>query len=425
MSLTGISESPGQSITIVGLLPDEEGEMKLLRGSKKNPGWVFFLGLAVGLLISVPAAAQEPIKIGASISVTGTYAKLGSYTRDGYLMCAKEINDQGGLLGRKMEFVIYDDRSEAPTAIKLYEKLITEDKVELVMGPYSSPITNAASTVSEKYKKIMMASLAATTSIWERGFKYLFMTISPAEVYMDGLVELAAERGLKTITIINEDTLFAKAAGKGTADLAQKKGMQVVLHEAYPKGMIDFSGLLIRMKALNPDVIVGGTYFDDSVAITRQMKELDVNPKMFGSTVGGDVPDFGKQLGKTADYVYGSTQWAENLRYPGVKEFIENYKKLFNREFSYHAPAAYGACLVFAEAIRRAKSLDSDKLREQLLKLKITTAFGDYQVDERGFQIAHKMVLLQWQEGKRVTVWPSNLAEAKPLYPTPPWSQRK
>jgi len=98
---------------------------------------------------------------------------------------------------------------------------------------------------------------------------------------------------------------------------------------------------------------------------------------------------------------------------------------MFNRDFSYHAPAAYGACQVFAEAIRRAKSLDSDKIREQLLKLKITTAFGDYQVDERGFQIAHKMVLIQWQEGRRATVWPASLAEAKPLYPTPPWSQRK
>ena len=383
------------------------------------------LVLGVLTFTSEFALAQAPVKIGASISLTGTYAKLGGYTQDGYLMCAKEINDKGGLLGRKLEFVIYDDRSDAATAIKLYEKLITEDKVELVMGPYSSPITKAAATVSEKYKKLMVASLAAETAIWEQGYKYLFMTISPAEVYMEGVVELAAERGLKTIAVIPEDTSFAKAAAQGTVALAKKRGMQVVMHEAYPKGTMDFSGLLIRIKALNPDVIIGGTYFDDAVATTRQMKELDVNPKMVGMTVGGDVPDFGKQLAKTAEYVYGSTQWAENLTYPGAKEFIENYKKLYNREFSYHAPAGWGACQIFAEAIRRANSLDSDKIREQLLKLKITTAFGDYQVDERGFQTAHKMVLIQWQDGKRVTVWPAHLAEAKPRYPMPPWSQRK
>jgi branched-chain amino acid transport system substrate-binding protein len=394
------------------------------RGSKMKIIKALVLAMVSLIFPAHPIFAQAPIKIGASISLTGTYAKLGSYTQDGYLMCAKEINDKGGLLGRKLEFVVYDDRSDPPTAIKLYEKLITEDKVELVMGPYSSPITKAAATVSEKYKKIMMASLAAETAIWEQGYKYLFMTISPAEVYMEGLVDLAAARGLKTIAVITEDTSFALAAGQGTVALAKKKGIQVVLHEAYPKGTTDFSGLLIKMKALKPDVVSGGTYFDDSVAITRQMKELDVNPKMYGATVGGDVPDFGKQLGKTAEYVYGSTQWAENLTYPGVKEFIENYKKLYNREFSYHAPAAYGACQIFAEAIRRAKSLESDKIREQLLKLKITTAFGDFQVDERGFQTAHKMVLIQWQDGKRVTVWPTHLSEAKPRYPMPAWNER-
>ncbi len=399
--------------------------MEATRDGIRRWRWAVALGLGLAGFTWGTASAQAPIKIGASISLTGTYAKLGSYTQDGYQMCVKEINDKGGLLGRKIEFVIYDDRSDPPTAIRLYEKLITEDKVELVMGPYSSPVTKAASGVSEKYKKIMVASLAAETAIWERGFKYLFMTISPAEAYMEGLIDLAAERGLKTVAVINEDTSFARAAAAGAVDLAKKKGMRVVFHDAYPKGTTDFSALLIKIKSLNPDVFVAGSYFDDAVATTRQMKELDVNPKMYGVTVGGDVPDFGTQLGKTAEYVYGSTQWSDDVRYPGVKEFVQNYKKMFNREFSYHAPAAYSACQVFAEAIRRANSLDSDKIREQLLKMRLTTAFGDYHVDERGFQIAHKMVTIQWQDGRRVTVWPSQLAETKAIFPTPPWSQRR
>ena len=399
--------------------------MKRTERLSKPWRWGLILGLGMGLFLWGTASAQAPIKVGASISLTGTYAKLGSYTQDGYQLCAKEVNDKGGLLGRKIEFVIYDDRSDPNTAIKLYEKLITEDKVELVMGPYSSPVTKAASTVSEKYKKIMVASLAAETAIWERGFKYLFMTISPAEVYVEGVIDLAAERGLKTVAVINEDTSFARAAAAGSVDLAKRKGMRVLFHDAYPKGTTDFSGLLIRIKAVNPDVIVGGSYFDDAVATTRQMKELDVNPKMFGVTVGGDVPDFGTQLGKLAEYVYGSTQWSDDVRYPGVKEFVANYKKMFKRDFSYHAPAAWSACQVFAEAIRRANSVDSDSIREQLLKLRMRTAFGDYQVDERGFQVAHKMVTIQWQDGRRVTVWPSQLAEHQALFPTPAWSQRR
>ena len=384
--------------------------------------WVslLFVGLGAGA-----AWAQEPLRIGASISLSGTYAKPGKYTQEGYLLCEKELNDRGGLLGRKIRFVIYDDKSDPGTAVRLYERLLTEDKVDLVMGPYSSPITNAASTVSEKYKKVMMASLAATTSIWERGFKYLFMTISPAEVYLEGLVELATERGLRTMAVINEDTLFAKAAARGTVELAKKKGMKVVFSEPYPKGHTDFSALLVKIKSVNPDVIAAGSYFDDAVATTRQMRELDVNPRMYGVTVGGDLPEFYQLLGKTAEYVYGSSQWEKQLPYPGIREFVTAYEKMWNREPVYHSAAAYGACQIYAEAIKHANSLDSDKIREQLLRIKTTNVFGDYQVDERGFQIAHKMVLHQWQDGRKVMVWPSSVAEGKPLFPTPPWRERR
>jgi branched-chain amino acid transport system substrate-binding protein len=251
------------------------------------------------------------------------------------------------------------------------------------------------------------------------------MTISPAEVYLEGLVDLATERGLRTMAVINEDTLFAKAAARGTMELAKKKGMKVVFSEAYPKGHSDFSALLVKIKAVNPDVIAAGSYFDDAVATTRQMRELDVNPRMYGVTVGGDLPEFYQLLGKSAEYVYGSSQWESNLPYPGIREFVAAYEKMWNREPVYHSAAAYGACQIYAEAIRRANSLDSDKMREQLLRLKTTTAFGEYQVDERGFQIAHKMVLHQWQDGRKVTVWPSSVAEGKPLFPTPPWRERR
>jgi len=371
-----------------------------------------------------PATAQDPIKIGASMSVTGSYAKPGTYQKEGYDVCIDELNAKGGLLGRKVELVIYDDQSMPATAVKLYEKLITEDKVDAVMGPYSSAVSEAVANVTEKYKKVMVAPLAATTSIFKKGRKYIFMVITPAENYLDGLIDMAAKRGLKTVAIINEDTLFPKASATGTAEAAKKRGMQVVLQEAYPKGNTDFSALLVKIKAANPDVIAAGTYFDDAVAITRQMKELNVNPKMFGLTVGGDLPEFYDLLKQNAEYVYGSTQWDESLPYPGQKEFLAAYKKKFKHEPSYHAAAGYAGCLIYAEAVKKAGTLDADKVREQLLKLETRTAFGEYKVDADGFQIAHKMVMLQWQDGKRLVVWPDDLANAKPRYPTPPWNQR-
>jgi branched-chain amino acid transport system substrate-binding protein len=375
--------------------------------------------------LPLPVAAQTPIKIGASMSVTGTYAKPGTYQKQGYDVCIDELNAKGGILGRKVELVIYDDQSTPATAVRLYEKLITEDKVDAVMGPYSSAVSEAVANVTEKYKKVMVAPLAATTSIFKKGRKYIFMVITPAENYLDGLIDMAAKRGLKTVAIINEDTLFPKASASGTVEAAKKRGMQVVLQEAYPKGNTDFSALLVKIKAANPDVIAAGTYFDDAVAITRQMKELNVNPKMFGLTMGGDLPEFYDLLKQNADYVYGSTQWDESLPYPGQKEFLAAYKAKFKgQEPSYHTAAGYAGCLIYAEAVKKAGTLDADKVRDQLLKMEIKTAFGEYKVEPDGFQIAHKMVMLQWQDGKRMVVWPDDLANGKMRYPTPEWGKR-
>jgi branched-chain amino acid transport system substrate-binding protein len=373
---------------------------------------------------ALPAGAQAPIRIGASMSLTGTYAKPGTYQKEGYDVCADEVNAKGGLLGRKIEFVLHDDQSAPATAVKLYEKLITEDKVDAVMGPYSSAVSEAVANVTEKYKKVMVAPLAATTSIFKKGRKYIFMIVSPAEVYLEGLIDMAAKRGLKTVAILNEDTLFPKASATGAAELAKKRGLQVVLQEAYPKGNTDFSALLVKLKAVNPDVLAAGTYFDDAVAITRQMKELGVNPKMFGLTVGGDLPEFYDLLKQNAEYVYGSAQWDESLPFPGQKEFVAGYKKRFKGEPPYFTAAGYAGCLIYAEAVKRAGTLDADKVRDELLKLKTKTAFGDYAVDADGFQIAHKTIMLQWQDGKRIIVWPEELASGKARFPTPPWSQR-
>jgi branched-chain amino acid transport system substrate-binding protein len=384
------------------------------------------IALAGVLLASLPepSRAQGPIKIGASLSLSGTYAQPGTYQKEGYELCADHVNGKGGLLGRKIEFVLYDDQSTPATGVRLYEKLITEDKVDAVMGPYSSPITEAVANVSEKYQKVLVSPLAATTSIFKKGRKYIFMVISPAEVYLEGLIEMAAKRGLKTVAVLNEDTLFTKASATGVVELAKKKGMQVVFQEAYPKGNTDFSAMLTKVKAANPDVIAASTYFDDAVAITRQMKELNVSAKMYGVTVGGDLPKFYDLLKQNAEYVYGATQWEAALPYPGQKEFVESYRKKFNREPVYHSAAGYAGCAIYAEGVRRAGTLDSDKVREQLLKLETKTFFGDYKVDQDGFQTAHKMVIFQWQDGKKVTVWPDDLAGGKMRFPTPPWSQR-
>ena len=376
------------------------------------------------LVGAVPAPAQSPLRIGASLSLTGTYAKPGLYGREGYALCQKHLNESGGVLGRPIELAIYDDRSDPQTGVRLYEKLITEDRVDAVLGPYSSAITEAVANVTEKYKKLLIAPLGSAGSIWEKGRRYLIMMVSPAEVYLEGLMDMAARNGLKSVAVIYEDTLFPKTSVKGAMAIARKRGLEIVFLEAYPKAQIDFAGLLTKIRAVRPDVLAAATYFDDVVAITRQMKELDVNVKMFGTTVGGDLPEYYKALGRTGEYVYGASQWEPSLTYPGAREFAVAYEAEFNRIPSYHAAAAYAACILLGEAINRTGTLEPDRLREYLFKLQTVTAFGGFDVDERGYQIGHRMVTIQWQDGRQVVVWPDDVAAGKIRFPTPPWSQR-
>ena len=402
---------------------------------KASIAGVMIFAPSIGLV--AVAEAQPPIRIGASLSQTGAYAALGQNQLRGYQLCVKHTNDKGGVLGRKLTLVVYDDHSEPATAVRLYQKLITQDKVDLVLGPYGSPITEAVADVTEKHK-LPMPAHAATTSIFKKGRKFVFMVLSPAEVFLEGLVDLAARSGLKTIALINEDTIATRAIVRGTIELAKKKGLQVVFEEAYPKGNTDFAPILTKVRAANPDVLAAGTYFDDAVAITRQLRQLDVNPKMYAVTVGGDLPRFYEILGKDAEFVYGASLWDPELvtlragglvpiarQYPGAREFVQAHREEFpGADLSYQTAAGYAICQILAEGMKRAGSLDGGKIREAILKLELNTVFGPFRVDQDGFQIAHKVVMFQWQDGKKVIVWPEELAPGKPRFPTPPWSQR-
>jgi branched-chain amino acid transport system substrate-binding protein len=387
----------------------------------------FVLAVLSVLVIGAPwpSMAQQPIRIGASMALTGKYALQGGYSRDGYQLCQKHVNAQGGLLGRPIQFVIQDDTSDEKTAIGEYEKLITQDQVDAVLGPYSSPITDAVADVTEKHRKVLIAPMAGMTSLWRKGRKNLIMVISPVELTPEGFLDLAARFGLKTIAVLNEDGLVAKAAAKGAGDLARKKNLDVVFSETYPKGTKDFAPILNRVKATRPDAfVIAAQVFDDLITMTRQMRDVDLNVKMFGSLPYGGLPDYQKRLDKAADFVYSATFWEPSLPYPGNREFVAAYEKEFNRAPALQAANAYAGCQLFAEAARRAGSIDTDKLREALLRLRTKTILGDFAVDERGFQVAQKAVTTQWQDGKQVVLWPDEVAAGKPRFPTPPWSAR-
>lgn len=383
---------------------------------------IFFIPI---LLLSGSGSDQNdpPIRIGATMSQSGSYSTQGIAAKNGYLLCEQDINSKGGVLNREIEFIIYDDQSNSQIAIDLYEKMITEEGVDAIMGPYGSTLTEAVAPVTEHHRMVHISPLAATSSIWEQGRQYLFMILPPAELFLAGLIEMAYENELKSIAIIQENQLFPKAAGFGAADLARKKGMDVNIIYTYNSGRTDFSGFLKTVKYAEIDVLaMSASALDDFITITKQMKELEVNVKMFGTS--GAVTPFQEALGEDAEYIYGLSAWEPGLPNPGIDLFVESYRNRFQVEPSFHAAGAYAACQIFIEAIRRAESLDSDLLREELLNMEIQTILSNYAVDERGYQIANSGLFIQWQDGEKVIVWPAELAQDKPRFPTPKWDQR-
>ncbi|TVP59899.1 MAG: hypothetical protein EA351_01140, partial [Gemmatimonadales bacterium] len=330
---------------------------------------------------------------------------------------------EGGLLGRSIEFVIHDDGSDPERAIELYERLISDEGVDAIMGPYGSTLTEAVSPVTEAHRMVHISPLAATSSIWEQGREYLFMVLPPAELFLAGLIEMAAERELSSVAVLAEDALFPRAAAEGAAELARELGMRVVLHEHYPSGTEDFSEILGRIDSEGVQVFaMAASALDDFIAVTRQMRELDVNVQMFGTS--GAVEPFREALGDDAEFVYGLSAWEPGLPHPGIDAFVEAYRERFDQMPSFHAAGGYGSCRLFVEAVERAGTLEADALRETLLALETTTLFGPYAVDERGYQTANQGVFIQWQDGQKVVVWPEEVAEAEPRFPTPEWGTR-
>ncbi len=383
---------------------------------------LFSLILAV---IIFPAVTQaKDIVVGTSVALTGKYARTGQEQLQGFQMWVDEVNARGGLLGRKVKLVHYDDESKPETGAKLYEKLITDDKVDLLIGPYSSDVTMAASTVAEKYHFPMVSSGASATEIWERGYKNTFGLYTLAETYMDSILEFGKSKGLKKIALIYENTAFPRGVAAGVKDKAKKLGMQVVFEEEYGKASTDFSSMIIKIKSRKPDMVIGGSYLPDSTAFMRQAKENRLFAKIFAFAVGPGLPDFGQNLGLDAEGVMGNTQWEPTLKLPGVKEFAEKYNQKYGHEPGYHAGGGYGTGQVLEAAVKKAGSTDPDKVRAALFALDIVTTFGRFKVDATGKQIGKPAYAVQWLAGERHIVLPVEAATAKAAYPFKDWGKR-
>lgn len=374
------------------------------------------------------------IQLGAAISETGKYAREGKDVRQGYDLWAEWVNGEGGgiSVGDKTcmaEIVYYDDESDPDTITRLTEKLITEDDVDLLLGPYSSSMTMAASAIAEKYDMIMVEGNGSSESLFERGFKNLFAVLTPAGNYGESALKSLSELGAKSVVIAYEDTAFPTSVALGAEKWAGEYGMEVLAVETYPKDVADVSGIMAKFKELEPDVFLGGGHFNDALLFVRAAKELDFNPKAMVITVGPSNPVFVEEVGADAEYIIGPTQWERTMAYADeyfgtAEEYAVRYEGMWGESPTYQAAESTATALTLQLAIEMAGSTETGAVRDALNSMAVDTFYGPVQFDETGKNAGKPMGAVQIQDGEIMVVAPVDSAVAEIRYPMPPWGQR-
>jgi branched-chain amino acid transport system substrate-binding protein len=373
-----------------------------------------------------PAASTGGVlTLGASVSLSGSTAKEGGLTREGYDVCQKVINDKGGFTagGAKYTLAIQyeDDTSKQDVSAQLVDQF-NDKGIKLILGPYGSGPTEAAAAVIERNHQVMADSAGADDKIFSKGYQRSFAVLSPATSYVGAMIQAISDLASpkpKTIAFISADDGFSKTAVKGGLDKAGALGFQVVATEYVPNQTSDVSAALTKIKPLKPDLIIGSVHLSEGVAIIKQAKELGVTPPFgFAETVAPPIPDFVKTLGGSADGVIGSTQWTPKMagtdKYFGsAADYAKTFASMYNdRAPVYQNAQATAACLALVLAVEKAGSTDPDKVRDALATLDTPSFFGPIKFNDKGMNVTKPMAVIQIQSGKPVTVWPKDAAAA-------------
>jgi len=398
--------------------------------------------LSIFLMFSPPAEAQrDKYVFGAAIAHTGKFAREGTNLKRAYDFWAEKVNARGGITvaGKRypVEIIYYDDKSDPQTTTKLVEKLITEDKVDLIFGPFSSDCVGPSSTITEKYKVPMIEAAGNARSLFTRGFKYLFCTLRPADELAEPYMRLLNRVSPKpqTIAVIAPKAPFYLSAAAGFKSYAEKHGFQVIHEETYPVEMEDITPILQKLKAKNPDVLCVGSHTVVAMSVMKQSKEIDFNPKAFAFSFGTLTPEFAKELGKTADYVLEYSYLSRKAPFRDSlfgtsAQFIDEFKNKYGVYPDGTQACAVAGGMVFQIAIEKAgvtPPLTEEKrvkVREEMARLDIVTAAGPVRFDPTGLNAANPLSIFQIQKGTPVCVEPADWAEAEIVYPVPKWSER-
>src|SRR5210317_908495 len=374
-----------------------------------------------------------------AILLSGKYASNGVHTQNGYNMAVDRINSMGGIKvgGKtyKFEIIYYDDESNPKRAAQLAERLIKQDGVQYMLGPYSSGLTKAIAPVTEKYQIPMVEANGASRSLFTKGYKYLFAVLSPANQYLEVAIDLAVEKnGGKPVRIAQafEQDAFSQDVRIGILDAAERTKSKIVIDDKLPKELNDMAATLAKVKAVKPDVLVVSGHSKGALTAVRQISEMKVDVKMLAMT-HCDASKLAKQHGDKSEFALCASQWHKTLTYKdkffgdGMK-YDADFTKAYGYAPPYQAAESSAALLVFKDAFERANSFDTKKVRDALAKTNMQTFYGNVKFGSGGQNTAKPMVLFQvmCKSGKceNVVVAPTKWAAAELIHPIPPWSKR-
>ncbi len=403
-----------------------------------------FLIPAVGLgLFAAPLTGFsdecETIQLGSAISLTGKYSTNGHHAKNGYEFAIQKIKENGGIdvdgQCYNFEVLYYDDESTPARGAQLAERLISQDNVQYMLGPYSSGLTKAIAPVTEKYQIPMVEAEGASRSLFNKGYKYLFAVLSTSEQYLASAIDLAAEVAEKNgkkpgdvkIAMAFENDPFSLDVRAGVEDDAAKYDMKIVVDDKLPRDLSDMSATLTKVKALKPDLLVISGHSKGAATATRQIGEMQIDVPMIAVT-HCEAADVTGKFGDTANGFLCSTQWAETLTYEDPifgsasnydTEFKAAFPEYADKQVPYQSAQATAAVYVFKDAFERAKSLDKEAIRDALTETDLMTFYGPIKFSEAGNNIAKPMVLRQIQDGQYNVVAPSEFASHDLQWPRP------
>jgi len=379
------------------------------------------------LLLAAAGAARAqpgPIMVGVALPQSGVLAAAASDYRKGLLLWQDEVNAGGGLLGREVELRMYDDGSDAVRSGALYARLIRDDEADLLIGPFGSAATLMAAAEAERARRVLINGAGPSRVVHKRTSRYVFETALPYSAYGAGAIELARAAGLASAFILAREDSASREMAEATREAAAKQGLKTGEIELYGARVVDFAPQVKKAQAAGAQAWIAFGELRDAADMVRTFKRLDYAPPLFFARKAAE-PRFIDLVGQDAEFSLAAMAYDARFDTPGNRRFAAAFAAKWSAPPGPAAAAGYAAATVLAEGVRRAGSLDQDRLRAELSRMEFGTVLGPYKVDpQSGAQVAAKPAVVQILRGKPQVVWPQALRSAE-RRPYPPWSERR